>query len=45
VPPKRLLKSCLLIAFYSVRSERLFCERPHYDLVFKWFLNVKADDP
>ena len=26
VAPERLLKSCLLIAVYSVRSERLFCE-------------------
>src|SRR5450759_2305653 len=27
VAPERRLKSCLLIAFYSVRSERLCCER------------------
>jgi transposase len=33
--PERLLKSCLLIAFYSVRSERQFCERLQYDLLFK----------
>jgi transposase len=45
VAPERLLKSCLLIAFYSVRSERLFCERLHYDLLFKWFLDMNADDP
>ncbi|WP_205522869.1 hypothetical protein [Myxococcus eversor] len=25
IPPEQLLKSCLLMAFYSVRSERLFC--------------------
>lgn len=45
VAPERLLKSCLLIAFYSVRSERLFCERLQYDLLFKWFLDMNADDP
>ena len=45
VAPERLLKSCLLIAFYSVRSQRLFCERLQYDLLFKWFLDMNADDP
>lgn len=45
VAPERLLKSCLLIAFYSVRSERMFCERLQYDLLFKWFLDMNADDP
>ncbi len=28
VPPARLLKASLLIALYSVRSERAFCEEP-----------------
>ncbi len=28
VPPERLLKACLLIALYPVRSERAFCEEP-----------------
>ena len=45
VAPERLLKSCLLIALYTVRSERLFCERLQYDLLFKWFLDMNADDP
>jgi hypothetical protein len=27
VPPERLLKATLLIAFYSVRSDRGFCEQ------------------
>ena len=30
VPPERLLKSMLLIALYSVRSEVQFCEQLHY---------------
>jgi len=29
IPPEHLLKSCLLIALYSIRSERQFCERLH----------------
>ena len=27
IPPERLLKASLLIALYSIRSERPFCER------------------
>ena len=30
VPPERLLKSLLLIALHSVRSERQFCEQLEY---------------
>jgi transposase len=49
VPPEQLLKATVLMALYSVRSERAFCERLNYDLLFKWFLNlaidVKAFDP
>src|SRR6185503_20605411 len=37
IPPERLLKASLLIAFYSVRSERAFCEELKYNLLFRWF--------
>ena len=30
IPPERLLKSSVLIALYSVRSERAFCEELDY---------------
>jgi transposase len=40
VPPERLLKATLLMAFYSVRSERLFCEQLDYNLLFRWFLDM-----
>jgi len=30
IPPERLLKAQLLIALYSVRSDRLFCETLDY---------------
>src|SRR4029077_14519277 len=33
-PPERLLKSRLLIALYTVRSERQFCEQLDYNLLF-----------
>ena len=40
IPPERLLKSMLLIALYSVRSERQFCEQLEYNLLFRWFLDM-----
>ncbi len=45
IPPEHLLKACLLMAFYSIRSERQFCERLQYDLLFKWFLDLNVEDP
>lgn len=45
IPPEHLLKGNLLIALYSIRSERQFCERLHYDLLFKWFLDLNIIDP
>ncbi len=45
IPPERLLKSLLLMAFYSVRSDRLFCERLEYDLLFRWFLDMDVEEP
>jgi|SRR5271169_1270820 len=45
IPPEHLLKACLLIALYSIRSERQFCERLQYDLLFKWFLGLNIMDP
>lgn len=45
IPPEQLLKATLLMAFYSVRSERQFCERLQYDLLFKWFLGLNITDP
>lgn len=44
VPPETLLKSTLLMALYSVRSERLFCEMLEYNLLFRWFLGLGIDD-
>jgi transposase len=44
IPPEHLLKACLLIALYSIRSERQFCERLKYDLLFKWFLDLNIMD-
>jgi transposase len=43
VPPEQLLKSQLLIAFYSVRSDRLFCEQLAYNFLFRWFLDLPPE--
>ena len=43
-PPEHLIKATLLMAFYSIRSERQFCERLQYDLLFKWFLGLNISD-
>ena len=40
IPPERLLKASLLMALYSVRSERLFCEQLGYNLLFRWFFDM-----
>lgn len=45
VPPEHLMKASLLMALYSIRSERQFCERLQYDLLFKWFLGLNITDP
>ena len=44
IPPERVLKSLLLIALYSVRSERQFCEQLGYNLLFRWFLDMELSD-
>src|SRR4051794_756164 len=43
VPPETLLKATVLMAMYSIPSERAFCERLNYDLLFKWFLDMRID--
>ncbi len=40
MPPEHLLTAILLIALYSVRSERQFCERLTYDMLFRWSLDL-----
>lgn len=44
IPPERLLGAKVLMALYTVRSERQFCERLQYDLLFQWFLDINPDE-
>jgi transposase len=45
VPPERLIKSSLLIALYTIRSERQFCEQLDYNMLFRWFLDMDMVEP
>jgi transposase len=40
IPPERLLKATILMALYTVRSERQFSEQLNYNLLFRWFLDM-----
>ena len=44
IPPERLLGARLLMALFSVPSERAFCERLRYDLLFQWFLDLELEE-
>src|SRR6516225_7842143 len=40
IPPEQLLKATLLMAFYTVRSERLFFAQMDYSWVFRCILKM-----
>jgi transposase len=44
IPPERLLKGSLLIALYSVRGDRMFCEMLDYNMLFRWFLDMNLEE-
>src|SRR6266487_3068231 len=45
IPPEKLLRALLLQVLYTVRSERLLLEQLDYNLLFRWFVGLNADDP
>ena len=45
IPPERLLKAALLMALFSVRSERQVCEQLNYNFMFRWFLDMTVNEP
>jgi len=45
IPPEYLFRALLLQAFYSVRSERQLMEQLNYNMLFRWFVGLGADDP
>ena len=44
IAPEQLLKARVLMALYSVRSERQFCEQLGYNLLWLWFLDRDLDE-
>jgi len=44
IPPERLPKASLLIALYSVRSDRLFRGMLDDDILFRWFLDMGLEE-
>jgi len=45
IPPERLLKCKVLMALFTVRSERLLVEQIGYNLLYRWFLDMDLDEP
>ncbi len=45
IAPERLLRALLLQVLYTVRSERLLMEQLDYNLLFRWFVGLRMDDP
>ena len=43
IPPEWLLKAQILMALFSIRSDRLFCEMLDYNILFRWFLDMDLD--
>src|SRR5690348_4963847 len=44
IRPERLMGARLLAALFSVPSDRAFCERLRYDLLFQWILDLELEE-
>jgi transposase len=44
IPPEHLLRALLLQVLYTIRSERMLMEQLNYNLLFRWFVGLSADD-
>src|SRR5260370_32585269 len=44
IAPEKLLRAQLLQMLYSIRSEGLLMEEMDYNLLFRWFVGLTADD-
>lgn len=45
IAPERLLRASLLQVLYTIRSERLLVEELDYNLLYRWFVGLSADEP
>ena len=44
IPPELLLRALLLMVLYSIPSERRLMEHIRYNLLFRWFVGLDADE-
>ncbi|MGA7800865.1 MAG: IS5 family transposase, partial [Gammaproteobacteria bacterium] len=44
IAPEKLLRAQLLMALYTLRSERQLMEQIDYNLLFRWFVGFSMDD-
>ncbi|MEJ2645812.1 MAG: IS5 family transposase [Gammaproteobacteria bacterium] len=44
IAPEKLLRAQLLMALYTIRSERQLMEQIDYNLLFRWFVGFSMDD-
>ncbi|MCB1875140.1 MAG: IS5 family transposase [Chromatiales bacterium] len=44
IPPEKLLRAQLVMALYTIRSERQLVEQINYNLLFRWFVGFSIDD-
>lgn len=44
IAPERLIRSFLLQAFYSIRSERQLMEQMQFNLLYRWFVGLSPDE-
>jgi transposase len=44
IPPEQLLSALLLQVFYGIRTERQLMEQLDYNLLYRWFVGLDADD-
>ena len=45
IAPEKLLRAQLLQMLYSIRSERMLMEQLEYNLLFRWFVGLSANEP
>ena len=45
IPPEYLLRALLLQVLFSIRSERQLMEQMNYNMLYRWFTGLNADDP
>ena len=44
IPPEQLLRALLLMVLYTIPSERRLMEHIRYNLLFRWFVGLDADE-